>query len=342
MMSFFEEALRILYAAILMGAVVFVAVTAESLHYKTLSVLDKRAGRSSARHIQMPFGLIKSSFTRTVILPEGACVPISLYGPVFVFSAFLPVCASVPFCTPVPLLDNGSDILQMFQFFLTSEALAIISIASISCPSAHAVARRMAKDAFDYMLPLVSGFASIAWYFNIAEPDADPFSLSSLSFLLHEGAMGLPGIVGALLFILLIITHVPHNGSGMGCALFSDGELAEYQGCQRTIMQIWGMLRSYIIIALVVYSIFPWDYLKSQVSGAAISWWFQALNLLLFWLTVIAVRFLPAPLCWRAAGYLEKRFSANARLLLAVALAFAAIALVVGDAVRLSLDAAAF
>jgi len=342
MTSFFEGALRILYAAILMGAVVFVAVTAESLHYKTLSVLNKRTGRSSARDVHMPFGLIKSSFARTVILPEKACVPISLYGPALVFSAFLPVCASLPFCTPVPLLDNGNDILQMFQFFLTAEALAIIAVASISCPSAHAVARRMAKDAFGYMLPLVSGFASIAWYFNIAEPGADPFSLSSLSFLLHEGVLGRLGIVGALLFILLIISHVPHNGTGMGCALFGDGELAEYQGCQRAVMQIWGVLRSYIIIALVVYSIFPWDYLKSQVSGVAISWWFQALNLLLFWLAVVAVRFFLAPLCWKASGYLEKRFSANARLLLAFALAFAAIALVVSDAVRLSLDAAAF
>ncbi|MCE5200917.1 MAG: hypothetical protein LLF78_00160 [Synergistaceae bacterium] len=342
MTDLFYLILKYFYAGLLMCATILSAVFAESLYYYLLYIL-KRNSQSSVKAVASPLVLIRRAFSGTVILPETACAGLALYGPALAFAAFLPVCASIPFCTVVPILDNGSDIMQILQFFLTSEALSVLTIYSLGSPSANKSAFRLMKELACFMLPLIAFVASVSWYFNMAAPEVDAFSLNSFSVLLQGTAIGWWGTAGIILFIFIIISQIPHSGPLMGCALFDEGELVEYQGCQRAIMQIWAVFRAYIIIAVITHIFFPWNYFKTlDTSGSGISWWFQVFNFVVFWFVVIIVRVFVCPVCWKLTEMFERKIPCYARIMLFPVLTAAAMVLVYYEAVKLSLEAAAF
>ena len=301
------------------------------------SCLDQR--RVSRGNFAAPFLRIFREAVSPVLLPDTARFRLALYGPAFAFAALLPICASIPFCTVVPVLDNGGDLVQIFQFALLSDILAVVSLHSLGTASGREAARARFRDSACMMIVVMSCFASLSWYLEATGVSGDTFSLNTLSLVLRDASVNAGVVAGIILFIFLIL-----GMCGGETGFQRDGELAEYRGAQRAILSLWSVFRTFIIVALVTHIFFPWALFQpSGASAQSISWYMQALNFIMFWIAVIAVRVLLVPLCGRVLGFAHDRlFAPRYAWLLLPCLTLFAISLVMYAAVSIAAEVASF
>ena len=285
--------LKYLCAWLLMLAVLVWALFAEGL-YSLVYGKNKRLSLLLA-----PLRAIISQARKPVILPDTARFVPSLYGPALAFAALLPICATIPFCTTMPILDNGGDLMQIFQFALLSEVLGVSSVYSLGTISGDAAAEGFVRETLSVLAVLVACFASLAGYFSAAGLSGDPFSLNTLAVGVRTLPVSWCVFAGIAIFIFLILARTGIHDSELGCAIFEDGELVAYQGAPRAILYLWAIFKVFILTALITHIFFPWELFRSAASTAAggISWYMLSLNFLVFWLAVVAVRVLLVPLC---------------------------------------------
>ncbi len=327
-------------AWLLMGFVLAAAVAAEKIYIIFTVIIS----RKTLREVGVPLiKNVRGAFRLEVGLPESASVNIALYGPALAFAALMTVCASIPFSTFIPIIDNGADVIQILQFMLLSEVLALISLYALGTKQAENAARIEMGKVIRLAVPVVACFASLAAFLIKNGLDSDPFSLNSFSIAGQLTAMSRWGICGTTLFIFTILSQIPHRDFMTGCALLKQGEIPEYTGAPRGILQVWAVFRSFIIVALVTYMFFPSNFIATINNAVGISWRSQALNFVIFWFSVVIMRTVAVPVCWLLLDLLKARLPKPLReTFLVTAFTACAMLLLYYECILLSQEAAAF
>lgn len=337
-MDFFPKAFKYLNAWLLMGFTLFAAIAAEKLWRTISTAVVKRTG---AGNIPIPRG-IRTEFRLSVTLPESATISMALYSPALAAAAVVTVCASLPFCTFIPIIDNGADIIQTVQFMILSEVFALISLYALHSAEAIEMARIEMRAMLRLFVPLTACLASLASYFIKHGLDSDPFSLNSFIMAGHFGSMSAWGVTGVLLFIFIIMSQIPHRSILMGTSLLLADDLPEYGGAPRAMLQMWSIFRSFIVTSVAVHIVFPTEFIANAAHTLGISWRVQALNFAAFWLSVMFARLIVFPLCGTIVGTVEERLPRAVRALFIPILTIVAMLLLLYEGILLSQEAASF
>ena len=131
----FASLFQYLNAWMLIAFVVAAAVVSEKLYFAAFSAVRGKVEEGGAVCKFPP--LVPHSRS----LPGGARRGAALYCPVFAFAALLTVCACLPICTYIPIIDNGADIVQLAQFMLLSEVFVLMSLYAAGTEEALEIAR---------------------------------------------------------------------------------------------------------------------------------------------------------------------------------------------------------
>lgn len=340
MQNIFFDLVESFSSWILMIVTLVVALLAESAHtYFSSKSLSRRGMMISL----LPLRDIFKSMTITISLPETSVIRMSVYLPALALAALFPISASIPFFSFVPIMDNGGDLLQILQFAALSETLAILSIFSLGTPAAEITVNRMINELVKLMVPLMSAFVSIAFYYSANGVVGDPFSLNVFTTALHMNFAAPFSLAGTLIFIFVIFSQIPHSNAGFGCSLLENCELPDFNGAPRSMLQLWSIFRAFLVVALVTHMFYPWVYFKGLNAGFSISWWAQSVNFAAFWTTVLLIRVFGVTLCWKVMDILEKSIKIkNSREWLCIVLTTIATLLVVYEGIRISIETAAF
>ncbi len=326
-----------LNAWLLMAFVVAAAVASEKVYFAALFSLRRRMGHDApapARFAQW--------FRTPVTLPGRARPGAALYFPALAFGALLTVCACLPVCTYIPVIDNGADIVQVVHFMLISEVFVLISLYAAGTSEALEIAGGEMRAMIRFMMPFMALCASVADYLIKNGLDSDPFSFNSFSLFGQMRSMSWLGLSGIALLAAAVLSQLPQRSADSGTLFFSACDMKDYDGAPRGILQIWSVLRSFIVIAVVVYIVFPGDIIGTFGDFAAIAWSGQAASFIFFWTVVGVARVCVAPLCRLAMGSVEKCLPFSARLFAMYALTVAGMLLLWYEGVLLSMEAAAF
>lgn len=337
-MEYIYAAIKYLNAWLLLAAVLIASVVSEKLYIIGVVLVSRRP----LPEVGVPFMRNMRAAVRTEVgLPENAWVNLALYTPALAFAALMTVCASVPFSTFIPIIDNGSDIIQLIQFMLLSEVLALVSLYALGTQQADSAIRAEMAGFLRLFLPVMACCASIATFLIKNGLDADPFSLNSFSIAGQLTSMSKWGLSGLVLFVFIILSQIPHRDYFSGCALIKSDEIPEFRGAPRSLLQIWAVFRSFIIIALITYILSPTDFMT--ISGGGIWWGGQALNFVVFWLVVMLMRIAGAPLCWFISDMIRSKLPKPLRGMFFVAvITICAMLLLYYEGILLSQEAAAF
>ncbi|MCQ4763205.1 hypothetical protein [Cloacibacillus evryensis] len=339
MIDFFSMIFKYFNAWLLMGFALVTAIATEKFYLLSISImLRKRRLEDGAPAVRG----VRAIFRLEIGLPESASVNIALYAPALAVASLMTVCASLPYCTFIPIIDNGSDIIQLVQFMLLSEIFALISLYALGSGTGNEIARSEMRGMLRLLVPLMACCASLASFFTKNGLDSDPFSLNSFSMTGHFASMSQWGICGVILFVFVILSQIPHRSISAGSALFMHGESPEYAGAPRGMLQIWSVFRAFIVISLVTYILFPSDMIATISEGLGISWRGQALNFIIFWLAVAAARLILVPACWITVQCAENRLPKPIRGSLIPILTVAAMLLLWYEGILLSQEAASF
>lgn len=324
-------------AWLLIAFVVALAALSEKIYFRGLAAFRPKAagdGRPSVNFARW--------FRSPVALPGGARVRTALFCPVLAFAALLTVCACLPVCTYIPIIDNGADVVQLAQFMLLSEVFVLVSLYAAGTEEALEIARAEMRNMIRFLIPFMAACASIAAYLIKNGLDTDPFSFNSFSLFGQMRSMSWFGVAGMLLFMLAVLSQAPQRGASSGTLLLEEGELPDYGGAPRGILQIWSVVRSFIVVAVMTYIVFPSELMGTFGESAAIAWSGQAVNFVVFWLSVAAMRVAAVPLCRAVVAAVERPLPAYARGGVVYALTAAAVLLLWYEGIVLSMEAAAF
>lgn len=339
MIDFFSMIFKYFNAWLLMCFALVAAIMTEKLYLRlAFSVLKKRREGSGAPIVRS----LRALFRLEIGLPGSAAVNIALYCPSLAIASLMTVCASLPFCTFIPIIDNGSDLIQLVHFMLLSEVFALISLYSLGTDTGNEIARGEMRNMLRLLAPLMACCASLASFFTKNGLDSDPFSLNSFSIAGDFASMSGWGIGGILLFVFVILSQIPHRSIAAGSGLFRQGESPEFEGAPRGMLQIWSTFRAFIVISLVTYILFPADLITTLSEGLGISWRGQALNFIVFWLAVVSARLFLVPVCWIAVEFIESKIPKPVRGSLVPILTVIAMTLLWYEGILLSQEAAAF
>lgn len=339
MLVFLLELFKFILAWFLMCATLLAALLAECVY---AFISGGARGRRGLLGVALYMRRIFAPFSAKILLPHTSSPWLAIYMPGLALAALMPVCASIPFCTLIPVLDNGGDILQIMQFALLSETLAIVAVFSLGTAGGDTTGHRMINETMALMLPFAACFASLASYFASIGITGDTFSLNSFTLFIHISSIGTCGHIAIAMFVFAIFSRISHSDTDFSCSLLEDGELPEYQGCPRGVLQLWSIFRSLLIIAVVTHVFFPWKFFNGLNSGFSVSWWAQSVTFFAFWLTVILVRAFLVSLCWRITATIESALPKKAAFLFIPALTLIAVLLVVYETIKVSMEAAAF
>lgn len=325
---------------VLMLVTLMAALFAEGIH---TYISGRNLSRRGMIVSFLPLRDIFRSMTVSVSIPEASIVRLSIYLPCFALAALAPIAASIPFFSFLPILDNGGDLIQILQFAVLSETLAILAIYSLGTADAQITAERMVRELVRLIVPMMAAFISIAFYYSANGVQGDPFSLNVFTVALHMSPSAPFSFAGTLIFIFVIFSQIPHSNAGFGCSLLENCELPDFNGAPRSMLQLWSIFRAFLVVALVTHIFFPWGYFKGLNAGFSISWWAQAVNFMAFWTTVLLIRVFGVTLCWKVMELLEKMLRIkNSRAWLCVILTTAATLLVVYEGIKISMEVAAF
>jgi hypothetical protein len=325
---------------VMMLVTLMVALFAEGIHtYVSGRSLSRRGMIVSL----LPLRDIFRSMTVPISIPEASMIRFSIYLPCFALAALIPIAASIPFFSFLPIMDNGGDLIQILQFAALSETLAILAIFSLGTIDARITAERMVREFVKLIVPMIAAFISIAFYYSANGIQGDPFSLNVFTMALHMSSSAPFSHAGTLIFIFVIFSQIPHSDAGFGCSLLENCEIPDFNGAPRSMLQLWSIFRAFLVVALITHIFFPWGYFKGLNAGFSISWWAQAVNFAAFWSTVLVMRLFGVTLCWKVMALLEKMVKIkNSRAWLCIILTTAATLLVVYEGIKISMEVAAF
>lgn len=333
----FVSLFQYLNAWLLIAFVTAAAVISEKIYFAGLSAFYKKTGRGDISAVSF-----SKMFRTAVILPKSARRGAALYCPVLALAAQMTVCACLPICTYIPIIDNGADVVQLLLFMLLSEVFVMIALCSVGTEEALEIARREMRDMVRLFFPFMAICSSIAAYLIKNGLETDPFSFNSFSLFGQMRSMSWPGVSSVALFAFVVLSQIPQKGRESGTLLFRDGELPEYNGAPRGVLQIWSVVRSFLAIAVIVYIVFPSDLMTTFGESAAIAWGGQAVNFVIFWLSAAAARLCAAPLCRAGMEAAKQRLPEFVRCCLPYALTVIALLLLWYEGLLLSVEAAAF
>lgn len=333
----FVSLFQYLNAWLLIAFVAAMALAAEKLYFIVLSAFYKKIGRGESCTVNF-----SKMFRASVALPKNARRSAAIYCPVLAFAALMTLCACLPTCTYIPIIDNGADVVQLSLFMLLSELFVMIALYSVGTNDALETARLEMRAMVRLFFPFMALCASIAAYLIKNGLDTDPFSFNSFSLFGQMRSMSWAGVASIALFILIAFSQIPQKGRESGTLLFRGGELPEYNGAPRGMLQLWSVVRSFLAISVIVYIVFPSDLMTAFGESAAIAWGGQAVNFVVFWLSVAAVRIVVVPLCHAGMERAKLRLPELIRGALPYALTLIAMLLLWYEGLLLYVEAAAF
>ena len=324
-------------AWLLIAFVVALALVSEKIYFRGLAAFGAKGGAA-----ERPSVNFSRWFRTPVALPAGTRAGAALFCPVLAFAALLTVCACLPICTYIPIIDNGADIVQLAQFMLLSEVFVLVSLYAAGTEEALEIARAEMRAMLRFLIPFMAACASVAAYLIKNGLDTDPFSFNSFSLLGQMRSMSWPGVAGILLFLFAVLSQAPQRGTDSGTLLLAEDDMRGYDGAPRGVLQIWSVLRTFIIVAVATYMVFPSELVGAFGDSAAISWSGQAVNFVVFWLSAAVMRLVAVPLCRAAAEVLERPLPKYARGGVLYAVTAVAVLLLWYEGIVLSMEAAAF
>ena len=206
-----------------------------------------------------------------------------------------------------PIIDNGADVVQLAQFMLLSEVFVLVSLYAAGTEEALEIARAEMRNMIRFLIPFHGGLRIDSGLSDKERPrQTDPFSFNSFSLFGQMRSMSWCGVAGMLLFMLAVLSQAPQRGASSGTLLLKEGELPDYGGAPRGILQIWSVVRSFIVVAVMTYIVFPSELMGTFGESAAIAWSGQAVNFVVFWLSVAAMRVAAVPLCRAVVAAVER------------------------------------
>ncbi|MEG1502154.1 MAG: hypothetical protein RRZ70_05770 [Synergistaceae bacterium] len=222
----------------------------------------------------------------------------SKYCPILAFSALFPVCSIIPYFTFIPIMENGADLLQIMQFLLLSEALAIISVYSLSSNESTEFAGKMCVDCMCLYIPILIFITSIATYRKYLGEMDRIFSLNVFPGFYENNQINLLVCLGTAIFVFLIFSQMPHKSFNKGKYFANRYDIPSFSGVSRLLMSSWGLFRTFIVMCIIISLFYTFASVKITDTLDIFSWGIQLISFLSFWLSVFAVRITLVPLSW--------------------------------------------
>ncbi|MDO4988337.1 MAG: hypothetical protein Q4E17_04870 [Synergistes sp.] len=306
----FADVIRYINAWLLIAFVFFFSMMLEKVYVTLTGMAAKRVGFTFSMATPKS---IKEIMTMRITLPEKSNKLLALYMPCFAAAALATVCASLPYCTFVPIIGNGADFVQLTFFILLSDVFVIISLYSIWSQEVVKIAVYELISTLRILVAFVACCASIAASFTQGSMESDPLSLNLFSAVEQFRSMSAVGAVGTLLFVFLLLSQIPCRTIGNGTYLFISDEIPQFSGIPRAILELCSAMRSLLIISFVVYVFFPSNLFENLGDGFGATWGAQALNFIFFWFVVAVVRLILVPLCQLSVRFTERHLPAKIR-----------------------------
>lgn len=274
---------------------ILVAIFSESATFYILNIFKRQTKEKAEMN---PINFIKVQYNNKVVLPDSAVVLVVLLGPVFAFAALLPICSAIPYFSFIPIMHNSSDLLQISQFFILSDTLAIVSVYALGTKNSEAVAKNMSIKSLYLILSLLAFFTVVATYTEFYGSVTDVFRLNTFMNFSTVNTLSTVIYVTMFVFAFLILAQLPHENFKTAKYFLNNELLTEYQGAPRLIMSLWSLFRSFIIAALIVVIISPLPNVPATFQPWGISWISQFINFLFFWIALIFTRIFVVSVSW--------------------------------------------
>ena len=290
-------------AALLIIFVFAASHKSDRLYMHMSAFIMKKSGRTVPDAHETGF---RTMFRSPVSVPGSALTVMAVFAPALAVASLVTLCAGLPYCTFIPITDSGTDIIQMAQIYLLSEAFAVAAFCSLGTKEGFDHAAAETKDIIRLLFALTAAVASLASFFVKNGADRDPFSISTFSVVGRFSTMSFYGITGALLFAFVVLSQIPGKGAAFSSSLLKEDEMPDFGGAPRALLRLWSSARSFIIRSIVVFVFFPYNLVDNIGEGAGIAWYGQAINFAAFWLAVLLFRFAAVPFCQLLMAFIER------------------------------------
>ncbi|EHQ35654.1 respiratory chain complex I subunit 1 family protein [Methanoplanus limicola] len=218
--------------------------------------------------LRQPFIDVAKLFCKDNIVPESAVPSIFNVAPVIALASSITILLYIPVGSTAPLLGKFGDII-LVMYLLNVPALAMIAGGfSSGSPYATIGAQREMITMIAYELPLIIVVITVAWRLSAAGL-SDPFSLGVISGVTSKiiiwDVLGPVGIVGCILFMLILVFVTPAELSRVPCDTpeaeteLCGGLLVEYSGRNLALFYLAGGVKTLAMLALIVAVFLPWN-----------------------------------------------------------------------------------
>ena len=215
--------------------------------------------------IRQPFRDVVKLFTKENIIPENAIPWVFHMAPLVGLVATISILLYLPIGGFAPLAAGKGDlILILYLLIIPSLALVIGGFASGS-PYATVGAQREMATMIAYEFPLAIIIVTMARLIGNTTSGAAAFSITALAATPVWSIVGIPGIIGflILLFVLVIVTpaelsKIPFDAPEAETEI-AGGILAEYSGRNLGMFYLTDAVKTVVMATLVVAIFFPFN-----------------------------------------------------------------------------------
>lgn len=253
---------------------------------------------SGDKNILYSYRYLRRTYRQRFSLGKDVLSFYPVYFPAFTFAALFPVCSALPYFTFIPLLENGSDLLQITQFMLLSDAFALISVYSVANRESVFRVNKMIRDLICLYLPLIFMLTMLALYKRYLGELDKVFILDSFMSIASSIDNTVSLRVAVVMFSALVVSQIPHSNFKRAVYFVKPDEFASYSGVPRILMNAWGLFRSFLIMTIVTELFFTFVSYKLFSSTDLPVWFVSFANFMAFWVSVLLFRVIFVPLTW--------------------------------------------
>ena len=254
--------------------------------------------KSGDRNILSSYRYLRRTYREGIRLGRDVQAFYPVYFPAFAFAGLFPVCSALPYFTFIPLLENGSDLLQIVQFLLLSDTFALITVYSVANRESVFRVNNMIRDYICLYIPVIFLLTMLALYkINLGELDK-VFILDSFMSIASSVENSVSLRIAVVMFSALVVSQIPHVSYKSAVYFVKSDEFTSYSGVPRILMNAWGLFRSFIVMTIVTELFFTFVSYRLFSSTDLPVWFIRLSNFLAFWLSVLLFRVIFVPLTW--------------------------------------------
>lgn len=257
--------MALVYTAILVPAVIFLALVYKGIDRKLAARLQSRVGPP----IRQPFRDVSKFLMKETVTPDDAIPWIFHAMPLIALIGSLVLLLYIPIGPLEPIMGQYGDlILVIYLLAIPSLAIAVGGFSSGS-PVATIGAQREMVLLMSYEFPLAVIALSLAWVMGISFPGSDAFAMWMYTSFPVWGSVGTLGSFGLLLLLAAFLVILPSELSKLPFDIpeaeteLGGGVFVEYSGRDMAMFYLSDAVKGFVMASLLIalfipYNLSPW------------------------------------------------------------------------------------